>query len=60
MNTAAWARQPLEPFRYEAAPPGAQGVEICISHCDACHSDLHLIEEDRSTNRHHRVPEERA
>jgi len=60
MNIAAWAaqkaRQPLEPFRYEAAPLGAQDVEIRISHCGVCHSDLHLINDDWGISRYPLVP----
>ena len=60
MNIAAWAaaraRQPLEPFRYEAAPLGAQDVEIRISHCGICHSDLHLINDDWGVSRYPLVP----
>lgn len=60
MNIAAWAvpkaRQPLEPFRYEAAPLGAQDVEIRISHCGVCHSDLHLISDDWGVSRYPLVP----
>jgi alcohol/geraniol dehydrogenase (NADP+) len=42
-------RARLEPFRYEPAPLGPHDVEIAVSHCGLCHSDLHLI--DDSWNR---------
>lgn len=34
------------PFRYDPGPLSAQDVEIEISHCGVCHSDLHLIAND--------------
>lgn len=34
------------PFRYEPGDLGPQEVEIAISHCGVCHSDLHLITND--------------
>lgn len=36
----------LLPFRYEPGPLGPHDVEITISHCGICHSDLHLITND--------------
>ena len=36
----------LLPFRYDPGELGAQEVEIQISHCGVCHSDLHLIAND--------------
>jgi alcohol/geraniol dehydrogenase (NADP+) len=36
----------LLPFRYEPGDLGAHDVEIAISHCGVCHSDLHLITND--------------
>jgi uncharacterized zinc-type alcohol dehydrogenase-like protein len=36
----------LLPFRYEPGTLGPQEVEIRISHCGVCHSDLHLIAND--------------
>ncbi len=40
------ARQALSPFKYE--PPDLQPheMEIKISHCGICHSDIHLIDND--------------
>src|SRR5947209_2467032 len=42
------AKSPLTPFTYEPAPLGDLDVEIDISHCGLCHSDLHLIDNDWS------------
>lgn len=36
----------LLPYRYEPGELGAQEVEIAITHCGICHSDLHLIAND--------------
>lgn len=40
------ARAHLEPFEYEPKPLGADDVEIAISHCGICHSDVHLVDGD--------------
>jgi alcohol/geraniol dehydrogenase (NADP+) len=37
---------PLEPFDYEPAPLAAHDVEIAVTHCGICHSDVHLIDDD--------------
>ncbi|MCE1248916.1 MAG: NAD(P)-dependent alcohol dehydrogenase [Firmicutes bacterium] len=36
--------QPLEPFEYEPKELGPLDVEIRITHCGVCHTDLHIIE----------------
>ncbi len=41
---ATTAKSALEPFSYEPSELGAEGVEIAVSHCGICHSDLHLID----------------
>ncbi|TMW61692.1 hypothetical protein Poli38472_010756 [Pythium oligandrum] len=33
----------VEPYQYQSRPLGAQDVEIAISHCGICGSDLHTI-----------------
>lgn len=53
---ASAAKQPLEPFSYDPAELGAHDVEIGISHCGICHSDLHLIDNDWSTSVYPLVP----
>jgi uncharacterized zinc-type alcohol dehydrogenase-like protein len=40
------ARMPLEAFQYEPPPLAAMDVEIAITHCGICHTDLHLIDND--------------
>jgi uncharacterized zinc-type alcohol dehydrogenase-like protein len=36
----------LVPFRYDPGELGPHEVEIAVSHCGICHSDLHLISND--------------
>jgi len=41
---AKQAKARLEPFRYEPKPLAEDDVEIAISHCGICHSDVHLVD----------------
>jgi uncharacterized zinc-type alcohol dehydrogenase-like protein len=50
------AKQQLVAHEYEPAPIGPRDVEIEISHCGICHSDLHLIDNDWSTSTYPLVP----
>jgi uncharacterized zinc-type alcohol dehydrogenase-like protein len=43
-HAAKQARGRLEPFDYEPRPLGENEVEIAISHCGICHSDVHLVD----------------
>jgi uncharacterized zinc-type alcohol dehydrogenase-like protein len=60
MSISAWAaaeaHRPLELFRYDPAPLGPGDVELRISHCGICHSDLHLINDDWGSSRYPLVP----
>ena len=49
---------PLEPFEYEPQPPELPPVqvEIAISHCGICHSDLHLLANDWGFTQYPLVP----
>lgn len=38
------AGEPLQAFDYEPKPLGPGDVEIAISHCGICHSDVHLAD----------------
>ncbi|MFQ5772442.1 MAG: NAD(P)-dependent alcohol dehydrogenase [bacterium] len=40
------AKQKLETFQYEPNELGPWDVELSISHCGICHSDVHLIDDD--------------
>ena len=46
----------LLPFRYEPGELGPQEVEIAISHCGICHSDLHLISNDWGISQYPFIP----
>lgn len=46
----------LSPFGYEPAALRGDDVEIEISHCGICHSDLHLIDNDWMTSKYPIVP----
>ncbi len=46
----------LLPFRYEPGELGVQEVEIDISHCGICHSDLHLISNDWGISHYPFIP----
>jgi len=50
------AKQALVPHEYEPRPLGPQDVEIEISHCGICHSDLHLIDNDWASSIYPLVP----
>jgi uncharacterized zinc-type alcohol dehydrogenase-like protein len=50
------ARRPLEPYRYEAGPLAPTDVEIAVTHCGICHSDLHLINNDWAITTYPLVP----
>jgi uncharacterized zinc-type alcohol dehydrogenase-like protein len=39
-------KQTLEPFEYEPGPLGPHEVEVEVSHCGICHSDLAMIDND--------------
>jgi alcohol/geraniol dehydrogenase (NADP+) len=49
-------RQSLQPFSYEPAALGPFDVEIGITHCGICHSDLHLIDNDWGISAYPLVP----
>ena len=54
---AALARgESLEPHTYEPAELGPADVEIKISHCGVCHTDIHLIDNDWGFSRYPIVP----
>ncbi len=46
----------LTPFSYEPAPLGPFDVEIGITHCGLCHSDIHLIDNDWGVSHYPLVP----
>jgi alcohol/geraniol dehydrogenase (NADP+) len=46
----------LLPFRYDPGELGLQEVEIGISHCGICHSDIHLISNDWGISQYPLIP----
>jgi len=40
------AKAPLKPFEYEAGELGDEHVEIAVTHCGVCHSDLSMLDND--------------
>jgi uncharacterized zinc-type alcohol dehydrogenase-like protein len=55
-QAARTKKGPLEPFAYEPAPLGPHDVEIRISHCGICHSDVHLVDGDWGVGSYPMVP----
>jgi uncharacterized zinc-type alcohol dehydrogenase-like protein len=50
------AKQGLVPYAYVPGPIGPTEVEIEISHCGICRSDLHLIDDDWGSSAYPLVP----
>ena len=46
----------LERFEYEPKSAGPQDIEIKITHCGICHSDLHLVDDDWNVGHYPLVP----
>jgi uncharacterized zinc-type alcohol dehydrogenase-like protein len=46
----------LLPFHYDPGKLGSQEVEIAITHCGVCHSDLHLIANDWGISQYPFIP----
>jgi uncharacterized zinc-type alcohol dehydrogenase-like protein len=40
------AKSPLSPFSYELSDPGPNDVDIRVTHCGICHSDIAMIDND--------------
>ena len=55
-RAALAAKQTLVEYAYEPGPLGPRDVEIDITHCGVCHSDLNLIDNDWSTSTYPLVP----
>jgi uncharacterized zinc-type alcohol dehydrogenase-like protein len=53
------AHQPkgeLKPFEYEPGPLGEEEVEIAVSHCGMCHSDLSMLDNEWGMTKYPFVP----
>ena len=55
-HAALAAKQALDSYEYEPAPLHSMDVEIEISHCGICHSDVHLIDDDWAVSKYPLVP----
>lgn len=49
-------RAELRPYDYEPATFGPYDIEIQITHCGVCHSDVHLIDDDWAISSYPLVP----
>jgi uncharacterized zinc-type alcohol dehydrogenase-like protein len=60
MSVRAYAakgpKQPLEPFTYEPGPLGPHEVEVRVTHCGICHSDVAMIDNDFGFSAYPLVP----
>ncbi|MGH7796550.1 MAG: NAD(P)-dependent alcohol dehydrogenase [Candidatus Binatia bacterium] len=55
-HAAPAAGEALRPYDYVPAELGAHEVEIAVTHCGICHSDLHLIDNDWGVSAYPLVP----
>ncbi|MGA7075542.1 MAG: NAD(P)-dependent alcohol dehydrogenase [Halobacteriota archaeon] len=46
----------LQPFDYEPLQLGPYDIDVKVSHCGVCHSDVHLIDDDWNISRYPLVP----
>lgn len=46
----------LRPYTYDAGPLGAEQVEIAVTHCGICHSDLSMIDNEWGMSGYPLVP----
>jgi uncharacterized zinc-type alcohol dehydrogenase-like protein len=46
----------LKPFEYETGPLGDEQVEIAVSHCGVCHSDLSMLDNEWGMTKYPFVP----
>jgi uncharacterized zinc-type alcohol dehydrogenase-like protein len=50
------AKAALEPFSYEPGPLRPHEVDVKVTHCGICHSDIHLIDNDWGVSAYPLVP----
>jgi uncharacterized zinc-type alcohol dehydrogenase-like protein len=43
---ATSAKEPLTPYEFEPGPLGDEEIEIAVSHCGICHSDLSMLDNE--------------
>ena len=49
-------KEQLKEFSYDAGPLKANEVEVKITHCGICHSDIHLIDNDWGSSHYPFIP----
>lgn len=55
-HAAHEAKAALQPFNYTPADPGPDDVDVRISHCGICHSDVHVVDNDWGISKYPVVP----
>ena len=50
------AHAPLQPFSYDPGPLGDEQVEIAVTYCGICHSDLSMLNNEWHMTRYPFVP----
>jgi uncharacterized zinc-type alcohol dehydrogenase-like protein len=50
------AKGELRPFEYEPGPLGDEHVEVAVSHCGICHSDLAMLDNEWGLSKYPLVP----
>jgi len=53
---AVEAKKPLQQFSYDPDNLGPFDVEIAITHCGVCHSDIHLVDNDWQISNYPFIP----
>ena len=53
---ASRARSPLEPFSFDPGPLRPEDVEIQVTHCGLCHSDLSMLDNEWGMSQYPFVP----
>src|SRR5215831_1379035 len=53
---ASRSKGPLEPFSFNPGPLGPEDVEIQVTHCGLCHSDLSMLDNDWAMSQYPFVP----
>src|SRR6201995_5115459 len=53
---ASSAKAPLQPFSFDLGPLGPEEVEIKVTHCGICHSDLSMLDNDWGMSKYPFVP----
>lgn len=49
-------KSPLQSFEYTPSTLQADEIEVAITHCGICHSDVHLVDDDWAVSRYPLVP----